>query len=237
VFTSFIEDFAKLTNFAEYVWNYHFYQDGSIEFEIRLTGILSVYVGKDGEPSPHGTLVAPNINAHYHQHMFCIRVDPMIDGLNNTVIESDVIPLEAPTGSKENFAGNGFITKDTTLKTESGRDFDYQKERRWRIVNKGRQHYSSGRDAGYSIGVKGGAIPIMAKPDSWALMRAGFLKKTLWVCRDEEAEGEGSVRMWPAGKYAPQTREEPEDSIASWVEGQKPVEDEDVLVYVTVGTQ
>ncbi|KAJ3488074.1 hypothetical protein NLJ89_g11653 [Agrocybe chaxingu] len=42
--------------------------------------------------------------------------------------------------------------------------------------------------------------------------------------------------MWPAGKYVPQTREEPEDSVGSWVKGQMPVEDEDILVYVTVGT-
>jgi len=221
--------------FAEYIWNYQFYQDGSIEFEIRLTGILSVYVNKDGEPAPYGTLVAPNINAHYHQHMFSVRVDPMIDGLSNTVIESDIIPLEALTGSKENFAGNGFTSKDTIIRTEAGRDYDYQKERRWRIVNKGRQHYSSGNDVGYSIGVKGGATPMMTKADGWAAKRAAFLKKTFWVCRDVEGEDTGTVRMWPAGKYVPQTKEEPEDSVGSWVEGQKPVEDEDILIFVTVG--
>jgi len=76
---------------------------------------------------------------------------------------------------------------------------------------------------------------MMTKSDGWAAKRAAFLKKTLWVCRDVEGEDTGTVRMWPAGKYVPQTKEEPEDSVGSWVEGQKPVEDEDILVFVTVG--
>jgi primary-amine oxidase len=58
-----------LTPLSEYIFNYMFYQDGSIEMEIRLTGILQVYIAADGEQSPYGTVVAPNINAHYHQHI------------------------------------------------------------------------------------------------------------------------------------------------------------------------
>ncbi len=61
---------------SEYIWNFMFYQDGTIEFEIRLTGILQVYVSNPSEPSPFGTLVAPQVNAHYHQHLFSLRVDP-----------------------------------------------------------------------------------------------------------------------------------------------------------------
>lgn len=168
--------------------------------------------------------------------MFSVRIDPMIDGLKNTVIESDILPIDAPTGSKDNYAGNAFYSKDTPIRFESGRTYDFDKERRWRVVNKARKHYSSGKEVGYSIGVKGGATPMMAKEDGWASKRAAFLKKTLWVCKDVEGEdGSGTVRMWPAGKYVPQTKEEPEDSVGSWVEGQQEVDDEDLLVFVTVG--
>jgi primary-amine oxidase len=41
--------------------------------------------------------------------------------------------------------------------------------------------------------------------------------------------------MWPAGKYVPQTRETPEDSIGEWVKGGESIEGEDILVYLTVG--
>lgn len=219
---------------SEYIWSYFFYQDGSIEFEIRLSGVLQVYAAAPGEPSPHGTLVAPGVNAHYHQHLFCFRIDPMIDGLNNTIIESDIIPLpNAPTGSKENFAGNAFITQDTVLKEETGRPYDFEKERRWKIVNPSKQHYASGHDVGYIIGMKGGVTPMMARPDGWAMRRAGFTKYPFWVCRD--VEGPKGGRMWPVGKYVPQTREAPEDSIAKWVEGKKNVENEDLVVFLNIG--
>lgn len=218
---------------TEYVWNYYFYQDGSIEFEIRLTGILQVYVANNDEPSPYGVHVAPNVNAQNHQHLFSIRVDPMIDGLQNSVVESDITPVDAPTGSPENFAGNAFISTDTVLEAESARPYDYQKERRWKITNPSRQHYASGKDVGYVLGMKGGVTPLMARPDGWAAKRATFVTNALWVCRDVE-DAKGS-RMWPAGKYVPQTREEPEDSIGKWVQGKKNIVNDDILLFITVG--
>jgi primary-amine oxidase len=46
-------------------------QDGSIGYEIKLTGELSTNSLSQGEgPTPgHGTLVAPGVNAQHHQHM------------------------------------------------------------------------------------------------------------------------------------------------------------------------
>ncbi|TDL20438.1 peroxisomal copper amine oxidase [Rickenella mellea] len=227
---------CTLANY-EYIWNYFFYQDGSIEFEIRLTGILQVYVKNPTEPNPFGTTVAPQINAHYHQHLFSLRVDPMVDGLNNSVIESDVIPLpNAPTGSVENFAGNAFIVQEKTLKVanEGARDFDYELDRRWRIVNPARTHYSSGAAPGYVIGMKGGATKLLARPDGWAARRAAFATKTLWVLPDKEGPNGGKV--WPAGKYVPQTREEPEDSVGGWSRGAENIENDDILLFLTIGT-
>ncbi|KAK7057681.1 amine oxidase [Favolaschia claudopus] len=223
---------CTLANY-EYIFNYMFYQDGSIEMEIRLTGILQVYISANGEKNPYGTVVAPNINAHYHQHIFSVRVDPMVDGLLNSVVETDIMPSPYPTGSDQNFGGNAFLAQDTVLKTESGRDHEAGKERRWRIVNPARQHYSTGKDVGYTLGVKAGAIQLMAQTDGWVGRRAPFTHKAMWVCRDvEDAKG---GRMWPAGKYVAQTRDTPPDSISKWVEGGQSIENEDILVYLTVG--
>ncbi|KAJ7188863.1 copper amine oxidase [Mycena filopes] len=225
---------CTLANY-EYIFNYMFYQDGSIEMEIRLTGILQVYIAADGEQSPYSTVVAPNINAHYHQHIFSVRVDPMVDGLRNSLVETDIMPSPAPTGSAENFAGNAFVAADTVLKTATARDYAYAegKERRWRIVNPARQHYSTGRDVGYALGVKGAAVQLLARHDGWVGRRAAFAQSALWVCPD--VEGAKGGRMWPAGKYVPQTRDSPEDSIGNWVKDGESVENEDILVYLTVG--
>jgi primary-amine oxidase len=56
-------------------------QDGSIGYEIKLTGELSTNLLSEGEgPRPgYGTLVAPGVNAQHHQHMFCARLDFAVD--------------------------------------------------------------------------------------------------------------------------------------------------------------
>lgn len=75
----------------------------------------------------------------------------------------------------------------------------------------------------------------MAHTDSWVARRASFAHKTLWVVRDKE--GVDGSRMWPSGKYVPQTREEPEDSVGRWVkDGNGSIENEDIVLYLTVGT-
>lgn len=222
---------------VEYIWNFYFYQDGNVEVEIRLTGVLQVYVAGPDEPTPHGTTVAPGINAHYHQHIFSLRIDPMLDGLQNSVIESEVVGIDHPKGSAENFAGNGFVIKDRVLKSQvedGARDFEWATERRWRIANLNRTHYSSGKPSSYQIVMKGGAVPLLAKQDSWIAQRASFAHKQLWVVKDEE--GPRGSRLFPSGKYVSQTRAEPKDSVGKWVkEGQGSIENEDILLFLTLG--
>ena len=166
----------------------------------------------------------------------------MVDGIHNSVVESDVVPLpNAPTGSRKNFAGNAFIVQERTLSdaSDGAREYDYTRERRWRIVNpRANKHYASDRAPGYGLGVKGAVAPLLTNPDGWVGMRAPFAKKSLWVVKDVEI-GEkkgGTTRMWPSGKYVPQTRKEPEDSIGKWVyEGEGRIEDEDIIIFLTIG--
>jgi primary-amine oxidase len=221
------------------VWNWLFYQDGNIELEIRLTGILQVYPLAQGEPTPYGTQIAPGIIAQNHQHMFSVRIDPMVDGLRNSVVETDIVARPEPTGSDANFAGNGFYTASTTLaKASDGvRDFNAGADRRWRIVQPAHTHPYTGLETGYAILAKGAVVPFMPRADSWVGRRANFAAHTLWVVREREA-ARGGGRMWPAGKYVPQAREEPKDSVLAWVrdDAEDKIADEDVLVYLTVGT-
>ncbi|KAG6879096.1 hypothetical protein C0992_005241 [Termitomyces sp. T32_za158] len=104
-----------------------------------------------------------------------------------TVVSPDTIALpDALTGSAANFAGDAFLLKETVLTTQAGRAIDWAKERRWKIINGARKHHASGKNAGYSIGMKCSAIPVMDRPDSWAAKRAAFVTNALWVGRDVE---------------------------------------------------
>jgi len=126
----------------------------------------------------------------------------MVDGLLNSVVESDIVSSPYETGSPENFAGNAFTaTREIISKAKEGaRMYNAEADRRWTIVNEGRKHPASGKEVGYSIGgMKGASVKLMAKPDSWVAKRAVFATKDLWVVRNEER------REFPAGKYLPQT--------------------------------
>ena len=67
----------------------------------------------------------------------------MIDGLANTVVETDILASPHPTGSQENWAGNAFVTRKKVLETtgEAARDADPLNERSWSIAGT-RKHYA-----------------------------------------------------------------------------------------------
>lgn len=57
-----------------FYWSLH--QDGTIGFEAKLTGIVSTHAlfpGEHASGPEWGTLVAPGVNAHVHQHFFQAR--------------------------------------------------------------------------------------------------------------------------------------------------------------------
>uniref|UniRef100_UPI004037950D copper amine oxidase n=2 Tax=Bacteria TaxID=2 RepID=UPI004037950D len=57
-----ISFFATVANY-DYGFYWSLYQDGSIELEIKLTGILSVSGIDDGKMPAYGRMVSPNVQA------------------------------------------------------------------------------------------------------------------------------------------------------------------------------
>lgn len=56
-----------------------FLQDGKIEAEVKLTGILSLGALQPGETRKYGTTIAPGLYAPVHQHFFVARMDMAVD--------------------------------------------------------------------------------------------------------------------------------------------------------------
>lgn len=88
---------------------------------------------------------------------------------------------------------------------------------------------SSGHRSGYKIVTPGSTPPFLLQPDSIVAKRAAFVASSLWVTPFAEDQ------IYPSGKYVPQTRDTPSDSILSWMEGAKPIENQDVVLYLTFG--
>ena len=101
---------ATVDNY-EYGFFWYFYQDGTIQYEIKLTGIL--LCGALADFPKYGTIVAPELNAINHQHFFAMRLDFDLDGVNNSVYE---VNTEAEPMGETNPYGNAFYAKSTLLK-------------------------------------------------------------------------------------------------------------------------
>jgi primary-amine oxidase len=99
----------------EYGYYWYFYQDSTIQYEIKLTGILNTGAAMPGEKPQYGTLVAPQLYAPNHQHFFSVRLDMTVDGPQNSVYE---VNTEAAPMGPENPHGNAFYAKATLLEHE-----------------------------------------------------------------------------------------------------------------------
>ena len=83
----------------DYGFYWYLYQDGTIQMEVKLTGIMNSTALAPGEAPRYGTEVAPRVLAPFHQHYFNARLDFAVDGENNTVHE--VNTQSAPAGARQ----------------------------------------------------------------------------------------------------------------------------------------
>jgi len=79
-----ISSIATVGNY-EYAMYWYFYLDGTMEFEMKTTGILNTVAGLPGSSDKYATEVAPGVFGQIHQHVFCVRLDLAIDGDSNSV--------------------------------------------------------------------------------------------------------------------------------------------------------
>ncbi|KAG0139264.1 hypothetical protein CROQUDRAFT_54972, partial [Cronartium quercuum f. sp. fusiforme G11] len=215
----------------DYMFYWNFFQDGSISLDTKLTGILNLHVLAEGEGTGgFGTEVAPRIVAQNHAHTFSLRIDPMIDGIKNSVVVTDVVPLSYPTGSVENYLGNGFQAVKEVLKTtaKGAQDYDHAYDRSWTIINPNKLHYATKQPIGYRIECKN-QPKLIPKKDSMIGKRAPFAKHDLFVTPYSPDQ------YYPSGKHVPGTTKAPEDSLENWLKGDKNIDNEDIVIYLTYG--
>ncbi|KAI1080019.1 copper amine oxidase [Whalleya microplaca] len=216
----------------EYAIQWIFHQDGTIQPEIKLTGILNTYtMDPDEDTLGYGTQVYPGVNAHNHQHLFCLRIDPNVDGPNNTVFMADAVQSDAPVGSPENFYGNAFFAKRTKLDTtgKAATDYNGATSRTWDICNTNKLHPYSKKPVSYKL-VSREVPGLMPKEGSLVWKRAGFARHAVHVTKYYDDQ------LWPAGRHVPQTSGEPSIGLPQWIgDGTESVDDTDVVLWHTFG--
>jgi primary-amine oxidase len=208
----------------EYGFYWYFYLDGTIQLEVKLTGIVSNGAERPGEKPPWGELVAPQVYGPIHQHFFNVRLDMMVDGLRNSVYEVDTV---ADPPGPENPHRNAFRTEATLLRSEgeAQRIVDPLRGRFWKVVNPSVRN-RLGEPVGYKL-VPGENVLPFAGPEASVTRRAGFMTRHLWVTRHDPRE------RYAAGEYPNQ---HPGGAgLPTYVRDDAPLEDTDVVLWYTFG--
>ena len=172
-----ISFFATVGNY-DYGFYWYLYQDGTIQLECKLTGIVQTAALMDGERYPWGGMIVPSLGGPSHQHFFNARLHMAVDGTGNSVTEHDY--ARVPMGP-ENPHGNVFKVSTTLLENEAeaAREADGATGRYWKVVNPNKSNEVDNAP-GYKLVVMP-APTLLADPGSSVFKRAGFASKHVWV--------------------------------------------------------
>jgi primary-amine oxidase len=216
-----ISYFTTVGNY-DYGFYWYFYLDGTIECEIKMTGV--VFTAAHDGTNPYSAQVAPGLGAPVHQHLFSARLDMAVDGLANAVEEVDV--SGAPVGP-DNPYGNAIVQTVTRLgrESEAVRRADATRGRTWRVINTERVN-RYGQPVSYMLYPEA-APTLLADPSSSVHARAAFATHHLWVTRydpDHRYPAGDFVNQHPGGAGLP-----------AFIAGDQPIDGTDIVVWHTFG--
>ena len=177
----------------DYGFYWYLYLDGTIEMEVKLTGIVGVSaLGADKHDPSQSPLISKELTSPVHQHIFNFRLDWELDGGNNSLYESqiDVLPM---TG--DNSDGTQFRSVSQQLNDEASakRNIAPELSRHWKVTNPAKLN-GLGQPVAYKL-LPQASPPLFAHSESKVAQRAGFGKHHLWAT--PYADGE----LHAAGPY------------------------------------
>jgi primary-amine oxidase len=214
-----ISFFATVGNY-DYGFYWYLYQDGTIQLETKLTGIIQTAAVKPGEKYRWGGMVDDNLGGPTHQHFFNVRLHMDLDGGGNTVTEHEFVPR--PWGS-DNPYGNVFDTTTRVLARErdAAAVANGETGRFWKISNPNRTNSVGGAPA-YKLVVNPSPL-LLAQEGSFVRQRGGFATRHVWVTAYDAGEkyASGDYPNVHAGgdglpRYAAQNRNIENADIVLW---------------------
>ncbi|ROO89092.1 primary-amine oxidase [Actinocorallia herbida] len=217
--------FATVANY-DYGFYWSFHQDGMIELEIKLTGVMSVSGVADGVTPPFGRIVSPNVQAPNHQHYFGLRLDMGVDGPVNRLYE---VHSEVEEDEALNPYGNACRTVRTPLLSEkdAARKGDPSRALHWLVESDGTLNRFGDKTA-YKVLLQN-TTNLFAKPGSVVERKAPFVAKHLW------ATAYDGTQRFIAGEYPNQAPLGDPDGVHAWQEADRSLDGAELVLWPVVG--
>lgn len=208
----------------------------NVHLETRATGILStmpisaslingttVKGRENAKKLGFGTVVSEGVMAANHQHIFSIRIDPMIDGHNNLVVQEE---SHALPDSDENPWGVGYTSIKEPIMSPGFRDLDAAKSRTFFIQNPQKFNSVSGKPVSYKLHAHPSQMMIM-NPSSYSYKRAYFTQHPIFVTKYRDDE------LYAAGEFTNQSTKDTGLSIWSTRDESFDKHGDDVVLWHT----
>lgn len=221
-----LQSIITVSNY-EYILAFMFNQAGEVIYEVRATGILSTQPidhELDHIGVPFGTVVHPGVLAAHHQHIFSLRVDPMIDGHSNRLVYDEAHAM--PVDKDWNPHGVGYTVDETIVEQSSGLDLNSDANRTFKIQNSSVRNPINNKPVAYKIHVPP-FQKMLAHPDSFHFKRAEFADHNIYVTKHADRE------LYAGGWYTNQSRGG--TGVRAWADRKDSVVDTDIVVWVQFG--
>ncbi len=241
-----VRTIAVLGNY-DYIFDWVFQQNGSIEVRTAATGISNVKAvaqqlataaqdasgmnDSDGageqaaaRADAYGRFVAPNLVAVNHSHFFSYRLDLDVDGTSNSLeidaLEQVLLPDNHPRKSI-------WVVSPTVARREADakRRIDLEHPAAWRIINPNIQN-QVGYPVSYHLTPRSNITSLLV-PEDYPRGRAGFIDNHLWVTPYEPTE------RYAAGMYP--TLSERGEGLPKWTAANRSIADTDIVAWYTFG--
>ena len=224
---------ASVVGNYDYLLDYRFRQNGEIVIMIGATGqdavkgvaSTSMQDATAAADTAHGTLVAPNLVAPFHDHYFNFRLDFDVDGpINHPAVLEVVAGEPAPDSPRRSFwtversAPASELEARYTLSAMAPKYF---------LVANEAERTRLGHHPAYMIhhgSVAYGPFDYAADPP---MKRNASIEHTIWNTVHDPAQ------RYAGGEFPMQS--DGSDTLAEWVAADRPLQGTDVVTWFTAG--
>ena len=216
----------------DYVFDWVFRQDGSIQVAVGSSGVEQVKAVKsrtiaddqDGRDTAYGRMVADHTVAVNHDHFFSFRLDLDVDGPENSFLYEHLKPKSTEGESPR--PSVWFVdSRIAETEREARLRINLERPALWRVIN---PHVKG--PVGYPVSYQlkpGRNAVFLLSPEEMPQKRAGFTQFHLWATHYNPGE------RYAAGTYPNQSKGG--DGLPSWAGSSSSIRKTDLVLWYTLG--
>ncbi|XP_047213721.1 primary amine oxidase, liver isozyme-like [Girardinichthys multiradiatus] len=211
----------------DYMWDFIFYQSGSVEAKVHATGYISSSYLVDGNLK-YGHQVAENVLGNIHTHFINFKVDLDVAGVENVfqIKDMEFVNVSLPWMPDRHAMVPRLVEKQLQTEQEAAQRFDTKTPRYLHIASKKTNRW--GHQRTYKLQVfsfAGDHLPenqVEERSMSWARYKVAITKQ-----KDSEQTSSSLYNqndIWT-----------PAVDFSKYIEDNESIEDQDLVAWVTTG--